>query len=247
MSNWSCLYHWFEFKKKENTDNGYQILLNSYDKYDWCDRSKIAIKFGYISDRLLQVVTSQKWGLNIDFTNYIYQHVNPVAAINAGVDRDEYFQILGRPVFLKLNWNYIFISDKNIDIHKITSFDDFQGIKISEKFNRQVLIFDKEYSFKKPFFNEYDLENDKLIKKIFKLFNPLFNTSNINYLNQNDGLDIIFGKYSPEHNDFNFGNITFWSDQSFVYTTNGSYNILKKEKFFGEYKTPILDEPRLIL
>jgi len=242
MGNWSCLYHWFEFNRLSNAVEAYNKLTNAYDEYEWGKREDVAIKFGNISESLIQVVTSQKWGLEIDFTRYIYQGNGFDAAICAGVDSSEYFQLIGNPTFFNLSWNYIFVVNKDVDLLRVTEYQDMKNMTVGTVFNRKSLNFNRNYLFSKPFLDEDDLENDWLLQQIFNLFSLLFKEENRHYWESNETIDIVFGRNTLKHGNVNFGVLSFFSDGGFTYETNGSYNILRNEKIYGRYKTPITDE-----
>lgn len=250
MGNWSLLYHWFEFDKEEDTKKAYQKLSMAFDEYEWTDKDRVGLKFGYISNKLIQAVTSQKWGLDTEFTFYIHNgFYGKSAAINAGIDQEEYFSIMGTPTSFVLSWDYFFVEDKNLDIKNIIPTEKLKEFTIVEKFNRKVLVADKTYTFCKPFLNIEDIHIDPTFKKTVDLFQVLITKKDQFFKNKEteEWIEIIFGRQDPIHGDVNFGILTFFQEGYFLYETTGCYNILKDEQLHGKYTTPIKDESQLII
>lgn len=250
MGNWSVLYHWFEFNNEEDAKKAYQKLSLSYDQYEWIDKNMIGLEFGYISNTLIQAVTSQKYGLDKEFTYYIHnEFYSRSSAVNAGIDGEESFSILGNPITFVLSWDYFFLEDKNLNIENIIPTEKLKEFTILKKFNRKVLVIDKTYTFCKPFLNAEDIHIDPAVKKIVDLFQKLITQRDEFFKGKEteERIEIVFGRQDPVHGDVNFGVFTFFKEGDFLYETTGCYNILKDKQLHGEYLTPIKDEPKLTI
>jgi hypothetical protein len=243
MGNWSCLYHWFEFNTEEDAKKAYQKLATAYHDYNWTDKDKTALKFGHIGKKLIQAVTTQKWGLLHDFTFYIHRDFNGSAAMNAGVDEEEYFSILGNPISFVLSWDYFFIANINLSVKYIFSQINLNGFSFANKFHREAIVLDRPQQFCKPFLYENDVKNNPVLTDIIKMIKM---QKGLCFVGENEKVEIVFGRQDPIHGDINFGVfIYFKDDESFFYETTGCYNVLKDEQVFGKYLTPLQDEPVL--
>ena len=239
MGNWSCLYHWFECKDTNHAEQVFDRLSQAIEAYDWSDPAKTGLKFGFVSDRLIQAVTCQKWGLETDFSHHIQSVNSQGAAICAGVDNVSYFHCLGDPVTFVLSWDYFFATDPKLNLQALLNTSDVKNFEISQKFNRPALCIPVPHTFNRPFFDESDIHDDPSYHEMEELFKPL--------LSRHEPTDIVFGRNDPIHGDVNFGVLRVFGDGEFYYDTSGAYNILKREVLAGGYLTPILDEPVLEL
>ncbi len=247
MGNWSCFYHWHEFQRVEDACNAYQKLESAvFDFGEW-KNEKIGLKFGWISPTLLQVVTSQKWGLSLNFFHYIHENNGRSCAMGAGIDSDELFLICGTPVSFTLNWNYFFCANQKIDITSLANFSELQDLSPDIVFERKCFSSPQFRSFLLPFYDETNIHLDATLSAIVRCFANIYEPQRCIFTEDDSKFILIFGRNDPIHGRINFGELVFFADHTLSYDTTGAYNPLSETKILGNYVAPILDEPKLKL
>ncbi len=235
MGNWSCLYHWMEFQTKSDALAVYKRLEHTeefFKDFDAAATDSWAVRFGFLNDMTLQLVSSQKWGLSHELSWWACEAVpdRPVTIVQSGIDSREHYSVHGSPRTV-------------LPVYDRLCFIDWQpGREFENAAGRSPHLFELEDSiqFGLAHFNDSDLagigSGAACIRRIVEEFKTQ---------RSEDEKRVAFGRTTPTGVLF-FGDLYLESD-GFVFETTGCYNRLHEIRQLGPYQTPLDDEPEPLL
>ena len=228
MGNWSCLYHWLEFASPRAAASAYRRLqeVGAYLQQE-TTADKRTVRFGYLDATTLQIISSQKWGLDADIAWWVCKDLKYRAIVQSGIDRDCLFQVHGSPEtvvplydrFLCIDW-------------QPPQPGDLPGV---QSHRNGWIRLAQPVCFSLAHFNESELAAAgpyaALIRSICDQFKA-----------QKDATEgrVAFGRCIGNRALF-LGSLYMESD-GIVFTTTGCHNGLMDEITLGPYATPIDDE-----
>ena len=228
MGNWSCLYHWLEFHSPGDAESAFRQLLGVsayFDQEGTAD--KWALRFGYIDATTLQVISSQKWGLDPDIAWWVCKDLSPKTIVQAGIDRDCFFQTSGSPEKVVPLYDQLrFIGWQPSRTHQ------FPGVRGC---GNGSIVLRQSTCFSRTHFGEDELAfagpGKTLIQSIYDQFQADENAEQGH---------VAFGRCIG--NRILFLGSLYMENDGFAFTTTGCHNVLIDEITLGPYRTPIEDE-----
>lgn len=229
MGNWSCLYHWIEFKSKDDASKAFSRLRNVHEYFKKAQMDRWGVRFGFLDALTIQIVSSQKWGLDSELSYWACQDIWPRTIVQSGLDQESFYLVDGSPglivgLFDEMYFNWELSENFKIS-NRVHSFST-QSIQLNEPFGLNLSHFDENQI--------HSLGNSSyVIRQIMDEFK-----------NQNQRAKgyAVFGRQLEDRSVF-IGQLSLFNDDTIYYETTGCYNTLKHETQAGPYQTPILDEP----
>jgi hypothetical protein len=211
-------------------------MSSAFRAHDWVDPAKVALRYGFVTDRIVQAVSSQKWGLATDFTRRVFAETGASGATAAGSDAENEYLVLGEPQQVAPIWEVILptLGEGNLR----SSHDALPAARRGTALGRPALFL-PEPVIVDPFFDETSLRRDRSLRALVETLLD----ATAGAFEQEDATRIVTARLLPEGQTLCVGELTGWADGTFVYESTGAYNILSDAVFVGRYKTPILDEP----
>ena len=231
LGNWSCLYHWLEFRTPSDAEDVHTRLKQAeafYKTYLEAAADKWAVRFGFLTDTTLQLVSSQKWGMAEELAHWASEAAagGHSAIVQAGIDRYEQYTVYGSP-------------RTAIPVYDRLYFIDWRPrIENGRPSNQSPALVELEQpiTFSLAHFDPSDMprlgSGAGFIEALMEAYQAR---------NSETEKRVAFGRNTPQGVVF-LGELYLERDD-FVFQTTGCYNPLSKIVQLGPYQTPIEDEP----
>lgn len=251
MGNWDVLHHLFECPSEERAQDVY-LRLCAAEEHSWID-NRWGIRLGFVSPTLVVASTSQKYGWDREFADFVIESATDIALtqlISDSEDKpDVWAPSCSASRAFQIQWNYLFWHSRE-EIHWHASPvrtiahppPDDAGRRLTGAIPDLKSVGQSELLFRlsehtKPLRAQDGGPSSGHRDAIRNAFRGIYNTGQ----QVEDVAFIVFGVLSKQHGAVNFGYLGIEDDRADFTLTLGS-NLFNREVWLGPYTQPIRDE-----
>jgi len=251
MGNWDVLHHIFECSSEKRAHEVY-ARLGKAGAHDWIDDKRWGLRYGFVSPTLLVASTSQKWGSDLEFADFVVNGTSGVATTQLLENEGE---VITPPSnmqrTLQIRWDYVFWHSRTETLWDKTPIRTIphappeyckvhiqSAIQESGHTNQNPLLFclsRKDEIVRSSYGGPGQHHQEALFDEFAALHNTGPHIEDTTYL--------VFGAVSPQHGPVHFGYLTVggFCESPGFFLSLGS-NTLDLEVWAGPYTTPIRDD-----